>query len=128
MNSKRPSAGPVFVVGVLLGAVLGSWTQRALMHRFMRRGPDTARIVGHLSRALALDEAQKAQATAIVEAHAPEVQALKKETKDKFDAIREKTDEEIRKILRPDQAPKLDAMIARWKRRNQDRDAPPLDP
>ncbi len=133
MTSARRSAVPAFLLGLIVGAVAGSWGQRAMFHRFMRRGPDPARIVDRMSRQLSLDEKQKAEIYAIMEARRPELLALKKDARARFIAIREGADAEIRKVLRPDQQPKFDALTARWRERMRARagdgpGGPPLEP
>lgn len=117
MTLARRSAVPAFLLGLIVGAVGGSWGQRAMFRRFMRRGPAPARIVERLNRQLSLDEKQKGEISAILESRGPELQALKKDAKARFDAIRDSADAEIREVLRPDQQPKFDALTARWRER-----------
>lgn len=130
MTPVRRTALTAFLLGLIVGAAAGSWGQRALFRRFMRRGPAPARIVERLNRALSLDEAQKAAVVSILESHKPELLALKKDAKGRFDAIRESTDAEIRKVLRPGQQEKFDRLTARWRERMRahDDDGPPPPP
>lgn len=117
MSPARRAALTAFLLGLIVGAVGGSWGQRALFRRFMRRGPSAARVVDRLNRALSLDAGQKAEVGRILESHKPELQALKKDAKSRFDAIRVTADSEIRKVLRPGQQEKFDRLTARWRER-----------
>ena len=45
MKPSFHPAIPAFMLGLALGSVAGSWTQRAMFHRMMRSGPDPRRII-----------------------------------------------------------------------------------
>jgi hypothetical protein len=123
MSPARRSALTAFLLGLIVGAAGGSWGQRALFHRFMRRGPSPARIIERLNRALSLDAGQKTEVGRILESRKPELEALKKDAKTRFDAIRTATDADIREVLRPDQREKFDRLTARWRERMRSREA-----
>lgn len=124
MNRSLRAAAPVFLLGLVAGAALGSWGQRALFRRFQRRGPDPARVLERLTRELRLDEDQRDRVAEIMDRRRPELQALKRDAKARFDAIREESDAEIRAILRPGQREAFDRMTARWRERLRARDVP----
>jgi Spy/CpxP family protein refolding chaperone len=104
-------AAAVFILGLVLGAAAGSWGQRAAFHRMMRRAPDHRRVMlDRLTRELGLDEKQREAVSAVTESRMADVDKLKAETFSRLEAIRASADEEMAKILTPEQAAKLKAM------------------
>ncbi|UCF35789.1 MAG: hypothetical protein JSU96_13235 [Acidobacteriota bacterium] len=76
---------------------------------------------------LGLDSEQKAKIQQIFEDSRKEFRAASKESRQKLDAIRERTRAQIKEVLRPDQQEKFDEFIAREKerhRRNRERSEP----
>jgi hypothetical protein len=120
MSPARSVAMSAFLFGAILGAVAGSWGQRAMFHR-MRKGPDLARMMNKLNRELVLDEKQQAEIHTVLDARKTELDALKKDAQARFEAIRTATDADLRKSLRSDQQAKFDVMTARWRARMRER-------
>ena len=111
MKPVWSTAGPLFLLGLALGAAAGSWGQRAAFHRAMRNDPDHHRaMLERLSRELGLDEKQKASVSAVMDSRKADVDKLKSETFARLEAIRTSADAEIVKALKPEQAAKLEAM------------------
>lgn len=112
---------PVAAAAFALGAAAGSWTHRLAARRQGPFGmpPPPARIAEHLSRALSLDPGQKAAVLAVMEARRPEAEALARRSFSDMEAFRDSVGQDIRKLLRPDQAVKFDAMAERMKRRRR---------
>ncbi len=104
MIPARGKTAAVFLLGLILGAVVGSWGQRALFHRLMKSGPDPKKMVERLSRDLGLDDAQRASVAAVLDAKHGDVEAIKKDTFTRLAKIREDADAQIVKVLNPDQA------------------------
>lgn len=107
--SPRKKAVVGLLFGLVLGAAAGSWGQRALFHHMMRDGRDPKRMLEKISGSLSLDEKQKTAVAAVFERRRTEVEALKKETFERLGAIHAATDVDMKKILTPEQAAKLDA-------------------
>ena len=111
------------LIGFALGVVYGNWYTRENFHSRWKHGSMSQRMVERFSRELHLSSDQKKEVTAIFEAKRPQMVALQAEMKPKFEALRNSTQEEIRKILNPDQQKKLDELNAkmeeRWKEREK---------
>jgi len=108
---------PVFVIGLVLGAAIGSWVHRAASHYFMKNGPHADRMLEKLSRGLNLDTAQKDAVRAVLDSQRTKMEALHQETSSKFNDIRLSFNAEIKKLLRPEQQKIFDAVAARWEAR-----------
>lgn len=100
---------PIFLLGLVLGAVGGSLAQRGLM-RHWQRGPQTDRMLEKMSHELGLDGPQK-----------DAVKALLESDRLKFEALRAASRAEIRKLLTAAQQAKFDEMTARLEARNKRR-------
>lgn len=131
MSPARRAALTAFLVGLIAGAAAGSWGQRAMFRRFMKRGPDAAHMIRRLDRELSLDDSQKSAILAVLGARRAEIESVKKDAQARFESMRVATDADIRKLLRPDQQAKFDAMTARWQARQRERErngGPPPPP
>ncbi|MDE2141060.1 MAG: hypothetical protein KGL74_03320 [Elusimicrobia bacterium] len=131
MSPIRRAALTTFLLGLILGAAAGSWGQRAMFRRFIKKGPDAAHMIRRLDRELSLNETQKSAILAILGARRAEIEAVKKDARSRFEAMRAATDADIRKTLQPDQQAKFDAMTARWQARMREREkngGPPPPP
>jgi len=98
-----------------------------MFHR-QRKGPDAARLMNKLNRELSLDEKQKGDIQTILDSRKPDFAALKSDAQKSLEALRDKTDADIRKILRADQQSKFDVLMARWRARIRERDAAGASP
>jgi hypothetical protein len=112
---------PSLLLGFLLGGLGGSWAQR---HAFNRL-PDTERALAKLTGKLGLDAAQQTAARAILEERRTKMAALRQDTMAKSREIKLAMRDEIRKILKPEQTAKYDAMSAAADAKMKD--APPHD-
>lgn len=111
MSSSRPPVVSALLLGLVLGAAAGSWTQRAMFRRMMSDGPQhRRRMLERMSRELSLDEKQKAQVSALMDSRKAEIDALRKDTFARLEAIRNSVDAEIKKVLTPEQSARFDAM------------------
>lgn len=70
-------------------------------------------MLDKMSTELNLSENQKKQVQEIFESHAPKMKVLHEEMRPKFDAIRNETQEQIKKVLTPEQAVKFEALNKR---------------
>lgn len=118
MNVDWKRLAPVFLVGLALGASLGSWAQRAAFRHY-REGSRSERMLKRLSRDLKLDDAQKEAVKAALEAKRREIDALHEQTFSKFAALRLSANAEVRKVLTPEQQKSFDELSARWEARRQ---------
>lgn len=116
MIPARGKTAAVFLLGLVLGAAAGSWGQRAMTRRFMRRGPDPKRMVEHLTRALSLDEAQKDAVSAILEGRRGQFESVREDTVARLESLRASADADIEKVLRPEQAAKFAELRQRRRR------------
>jgi Spy/CpxP family protein refolding chaperone len=111
MKSVWARAAPVFLLGLALGAVAGSWGQRAVIRRRMQGDPNHQRMMlDKLSRELSLDEKQKAAISAVMDSKKTDIDRLKTETFARLESIRTSADAEMAKVLTPEQAAKLESM------------------
>ncbi len=111
------------LLGLVLGAAAGSWSQRALFHRMMRRGPDPKRMLERVGRDLGLDERQKAFVGAVMDAKRADLEAVRKDTFVRLEKIRESADVEIATVLTPAQAARF-ASIRRARKLRVNWEAP----
>ncbi len=102
-----------FVLGVAAGAIgmfLYTWYGGHWHHPMTR--PD---FVKYLSKELSLDSNQTQQVQQIIDASSKKFDALHAQTRPQFDALRQETDDQIRQVLRSDQAQKFDEVIRKWR-------------
>jgi hypothetical protein len=116
---------PAFVaLGVLCGAALGSWGQRAwtLAHA---HGPtrDAAKALEHLDHELGLDAGQKDAVKKILLDRQTELDARTKAQHESEDALRQKVRGEIAAALKPDQQIKFKALCDRADQKIKERRA-----
>ncbi|MFA6030477.1 MAG: hypothetical protein WC969_11535 [Elusimicrobiota bacterium] len=107
---------PLFILGLLLGAALGSWGHRAAVHRFMRP-PEPGRMIDHLSRELKLDAEQQEAVRAVFEARRGQAEKMRRDNEARFEVIRVEVRAELAKVLRPEQLARFDELAARRERR-----------
>ncbi len=105
-----------FVLTLLLGVAVGAvgmflyaW-YGGHWHRPMTRHD----FVKYLSHQLKLDSNQIDQVTQILDASSKKFDDLRAQARPQFDALRQQTDDQIRQVLRPDQAQKFDDVIHKW--------------
>lgn len=115
---------PLFILGLLLGAALGSWGHRAAVRCFMRP-PEPGRMIEHLSRELKLDPSQKEAVRAVFEARRGQAEAMRKEHEARFEAMRVEVRAELAKVLRPEQLARFDELAARREHRMRREGFPP---
>ena len=105
------------LIGLATGIAYGQWHAREHLHEHWKHGNMREHMLERFDRKLHLTPEQKKQVTAIFDAKHPQMVALQAEMKPKFEALRNSTQAEIRKILNPDQQKKLDEMNAKMKER-----------
>ena len=110
------------LIGLIVGALAGSWyVKENFTPHWNGRGGDFKRhMLEHFSSELSLTPEQKEEVGAIFEKNRPQMMALQAEMRPKFEALRNLTHEEIRKILTPEQQKKFDVMSARFEKRFKD--------
>jgi len=116
MRISWKQAVPVFILGLVLGAAVGSWAHRAAVRRFMKGGVHRPeRMLENLSRQLKLDPAQKDAMKKVLDSQHERLQAFHKETSAKFEEFRLSFEADVKKILTPEQQALFDKLCARWK-------------
>ena len=110
----------VFLLGLGIGAAgmysygwyTGSWHRKFSRHR----------VVNYLQQQLSLSQSQTQQLQQIVNNMEEKESELRDQIEPQFQAIREETRAETRKILNPQQIETFNAMVKRWDaRRNRAR-------
>ena len=120
------------LISLLIGFVAGSfYTDWRREHHFgmqggmhCRGGKDMKQfMVKRFTRELHLSPDQSQKVEAVFEKRRPQMTALSKEMRPKFEALRSETQAEIRPILTPDQQKKFDEMNRRmeekWEKRRE---------
>ncbi|MFI5362465.1 MAG: hypothetical protein ACHQ49_10885 [Elusimicrobiota bacterium] len=97
-----------FLLGIALGAAAGSWGQRAVFHRAMKKNPKDR--LETLNRELGLDAGQKASVSAVLDSKKADMDKLKAETFVRLAAIRKAASLDMEKVLTPAQAARFEAM------------------
>ncbi len=128
------------VAGIVAVFLLGAFAGMFAAHRYYRHhGPSFAwegtkaaerAIVDRLSRELSMDSRQKEQLREIVREAQAEIAPIRRKMRPEIEAVLSHADEEVRKILRPDQRTKFDEIVAKRKARmgNRDRRKGPPSP
>jgi len=112
----------MFVLGLLSGAALGSWGQRAFQRRHGRPdAPDAQRALDHMDHELHFDDQQKDAVKKILLSKQGEIAALEKEHRDKAEALRLAVRKDIAAVLKPDQQAKFQTMCDRADERFKER-------
>jgi hypothetical protein len=101
-----------FILGLVIGAAgmysygwyTGHWHQRFSRHR----------VVDYLQKELSLSQTQTQQLQQIINNMEKKESELRDQVEPQFQAIREETRDETRKILNPQQVDKFNAMVKRW--------------
>jgi hypothetical protein len=119
MRLSTRSITAAFLLGLIIGSAGGAAWQRRSFRNFMRRGPNTERMLNKLSGKLDLDAGQRKSVESVLLAKSAELEKLHKETRDSFERVRLSTQDEIRKVLKPDQQKKFDELSARWEQRHK---------
>lgn len=118
----------IFLLGIAIGAAgmysygwyTGHWRRHFSRHR----------VIDYLQRQLDLSQAQTQQLQQIINNMDKKEAALRDQVAPQFQAIREETRAETRKILNDEQLQKFNAMVKRWdaKRRRGEHPHPPPPP
>jgi hypothetical protein len=107
----------VAVASLTAGAALGVAGDRVLTARARaetRSWRESA--VARLESRLALDKDQVVKVRAIFDAQHPRFVEIMREVQPELRALHDRTDAEIRKVLRPEQAAKLDELRREWEK------------
>jgi len=129
----RTSAALMLALTFLLGTVAGAVSlyiyrgHETVAATRNPRPPGPRDIVEDMSKALGLDASQKQSLGRIIEQSRERYRALSKQFRPQYDAIRDRSNEEIRAILRDDQKAKFEALIKEMET-NRHRARPPRSP
>ncbi|MBI4388105.1 MAG: hypothetical protein HY582_03595 [Candidatus Omnitrophica bacterium] len=109
------------LIGFALGTIFGERYAKESFHRHWKKGDAKQHMLERFSKKLDLTAEQREKVATVFEAKHPEMLALQEEVKPKFDALRNSTQAEIRKLLSPEQQKKLDEMNAKREERRKER-------
>jgi len=114
----------IFTFGVAAGAIGTHLFYKSRIERFMGGGGEGREefIVKRLSRSLDLDGQQVEQVRAIMHETHSEMNLIRKQSRPQIEAVMEKGQERIKKILRPAQQEKFEKIIAERKARHHRED------
>ena len=110
------------LVGFAIGTAFGQWHAKEHFHEHWKKGSMRQHMLERFNRKLHLTEDQKQQVSKIFDAKHPQMVALQAEMKPKFEALRNSTQVEIRKVLNPDQQAKFDEMNSEKEKHWKDHD------
>lgn len=111
----------VFVLGMAAGGLLTARIVQKRVQHVLAGGPDAVAevIVRRACRQLRLDDTQRAQLHTVIVDAQRDVRAIRKTVQPQIQEVFSRAEVDIRKILRPDQLPRLDKILAtekaRWK-------------
>jgi len=107
------------LIGIALGTTFGHWQAKSYLHTRWEKGGMKQHMLERFNRELHLTAEQQKEIAAIFDAKYPQMVVLQAEMKPKFEALRNSTQAEIRKILNSKQQEKFDEIHAkmenRWK-------------
>jgi len=106
----------VFALGIALGAVGHMLTERSVLasrNRGPGTGPGSGQLVNRLTGDLNLNADQQKQLRVILAEMQSRYDAIRQQTGPMFDQARDEGRDHIRKILTPDQLPKLEDFFNR---------------
>ncbi len=107
----------VFLLGAASGGLAVHIIYKSRMETYLH-GDYKAReqvILDRLSRKLDLDGSQRAQLLTIIRQTHNEISSIKKQYRPQMEAVLDKSRQEVRQMLRPDQLAKFDQFIQRRK-------------
>ncbi len=113
----------IFILGIVIGAAgmysygwyTGHWHRQFSRHR----------VVDYLQQELSLSQSQTQQLQQIINNMERKESELRGQVEPQFQAIREETRAETRKILNPQQVDKFNAMVKRWDAKRRQHAPPP---
>ena len=104
----------IFISGLIIGLVSGLAINRhRSFSRFSSSGRFRNRIIGNLTRQLALNDEQQAKTEKIINAMSEQIRRYQTEQRPKIKAVIEKSMSEIEKLLTPEQLKKFFVMRAK---------------
>ena len=115
---------PAVLGGLLIGVWIGSRVERAAMRRMRHEGPTPERILKMLRREIGLRADQAESVSKVLEAKRPEFQAMHREEIARMNALRDSIDKDISSLLDDGQKKKLEALRARWDKREKEHGPP----
>ena len=110
------------LIGFAIGVICGEWYARENFHgHWKKKGDMRQHMLERFNKELHLTENQQKEVGKIFDAKYPKMLALQADVKPKFEALRNETQAEVRKVLNPDQQKKFDEMNAKMEERRKER-------
>ncbi len=107
-----------FCAGLLMGGWAGVRHEKAILHQFWSRGPETQKILAKLSRKLDLNPQQEEQVRLLLESKREKILFLHQQMRAQFEALRLSMRAGIAQILNPKQKEKFTQMTQKWDKRH----------
>ena len=121
MIGSKNSIGWICLLSSILGLVVGFWIGREHFPRHWDRRQRYEKMLERFDSRLQLTPEQKPQVRSVFESKRQKMEALRGEMRPKFQEIRRSTQEDLRKLLTPDQQKKFERMEAEWQVRMKKR-------
>lgn len=115
--SRAQAVAAALLAGLLIGAWGGARLDRDARRRSRRQGPNVEKVVKRFERDLKLDAAQTVKVREILESRRGRHEALRKESDERFRALRVEMDVEIEKLLTEEQKARFAETRARWEKK-----------
>ena len=117
MNGLTRTVALACLAGLLVGAAGGWWAGRDLFPRRWGWEQRYEKMLERFGVELKLTPEQKEQVKALLEAKRKKMEALRNETRPRWEEVRQSTQAEIRKLLSLEQQGKFDWMEKEWQAR-----------
>ncbi len=121
MNGSRRGVALVCLASLALGVGGGWWAGRELFPRRWGWEQRYQKMWEKFSSELKLTPEQKDQVKVLLEEKRRKMEALRAETRPRYEEVRRSTQQEIRKLLSPEQQTKFDRMEMEWQARRAKR-------
>lgn len=112
---KRSSAAFVFLLGVIVGLFAQRWAGKY----WHSKPPEPETIANHLTRDLTLDQDQHDAVLKILTEEREKVVSLHESTNQELESLRHGMQGRIAALLKPEQKPIYDALVAKWEKRRK---------
>jgi Spy/CpxP family protein refolding chaperone len=112
----------VFALGAATGSAGTHYASSRSLHHFLDAPPSEARrqaMVWALDRHLSLSKEQRERIEAILAAHSGEISAVARRNEPELAPVMDRIHAEMRATLTPEQQPKFDALMAKFRERRR---------
>src|SRR5689334_17524836 len=121
MSLRWNQIGLTFLIGLLMGTVLGAVRARSMFRRPTDPAVRQERMLKKFSSRLDLSADQRQTVGQILNTKRTKIDAIFVQMRPQFEAVRQETSDEIKKVLNPDQQKKYEALDAEMEQRFKER-------